>query len=87
MAMACLRLVTFFPDPPLRNVPSFISCTARSTFLPLDLEYFLGIADDALLACGYLDPPRGASVPAWLAGRKPGKNQQNNRRSFVAAML
>jgi hypothetical protein len=32
IAMACFRLVTFFLDRPLRNVPSFISCIARSTF-------------------------------------------------------
>jgi hypothetical protein len=30
--MACLRLVTFFPERPLRNVPSLRSCIARFTF-------------------------------------------------------
>ena len=33
IAMACLRLVTFFPDRPERNLPLFISCTARFTLL------------------------------------------------------
>jgi hypothetical protein len=33
IAMACLRLVTFLPDPPLRSVPFLRSCMARSTFL------------------------------------------------------
>ena len=31
MAMACLRLVTFFPLPPLFNFPSFISCITSPT--------------------------------------------------------
>lgn len=32
MAMACLRLVTFLPEPPLRSVPRFRSCIVFSTF-------------------------------------------------------
>ena len=40
MATACLRLVTFLPDRPLRNVPDFISFMVLSTFLPLALLYF-----------------------------------------------
>src|SRR5688572_32446956 len=32
MAMACFRLVTFLPEPPLRSVPRFISCMVFSTF-------------------------------------------------------
>ena len=34
MAMACLRLFTVLPEPPLFNSPRFISCIARSTFSP-----------------------------------------------------
>jgi hypothetical protein len=34
MAMACLRLVTFFPLRPLFSVPLFRSRIARSTFWP-----------------------------------------------------
>jgi hypothetical protein len=33
MATACLRLVTFFFERPLRNVPVFRSCIARLTLL------------------------------------------------------
>jgi hypothetical protein len=39
MAIACLRLVTFFPERPLLSFPCFISFMARSTFLPLALLY------------------------------------------------
>jgi hypothetical protein len=34
MAMACFRLVTFFPERPDLSSPRFISCIARSTFCP-----------------------------------------------------
>jgi hypothetical protein len=34
MAIACLRLVTRLPERPERSWPRFISCIARSTFLP-----------------------------------------------------
>jgi hypothetical protein len=40
MAIACLRLVTFLPEPPLRKVPFFILFTADSTPFPAPLEYF-----------------------------------------------
>jgi len=39
MAIACLRLVTFFPLRPLLRVPAFFSFMARSTFLPAPAEY------------------------------------------------
>ena len=32
IAIACFRLVTFFPDPPLRKVPRLRSCRAFATF-------------------------------------------------------
>ena len=32
IAMACVRLVTFFPERPERSVPRFISRIDRSTF-------------------------------------------------------
>src|ERR1700735_2166870 len=44
MAMACLRLLTFAPEPPLRSVPRFISCIAFLTFRPLALLYFVAMA-------------------------------------------
>src|ERR1700761_1044481 len=43
MAMACLGLVTFLPDRPLRSVPCFISSMARSTLRPLALLYLRAI--------------------------------------------
>jgi hypothetical protein len=39
MAIACLGLVTFFPEP-LRSLPRLNSCISLSTFLPADGEYF-----------------------------------------------
>jgi hypothetical protein len=39
MAMACFRLVTFFPLRPLRSRPRFISRISVSTFLPALGEY------------------------------------------------
>lgn len=39
MAMACLREVTFFPEPVL-SFPSCISCITFSTFSPERFEYF-----------------------------------------------
>ena len=34
IAIACLRLVTFFPERPDFRVPRFRSCIARLTLLP-----------------------------------------------------
>ena len=39
MAIACLRLVTFFPLRPLFSLPCFIACISRSTSLPADGLY------------------------------------------------
>ena len=39
MAIACLRLLTFRPERPLRSLLRFISCIARRTFLPLARPY------------------------------------------------
>jgi hypothetical protein len=40
IAIACLRLVTFFPERPLRSVPRFRLCMARLTFFAAFLLYF-----------------------------------------------
>jgi len=66
IAMACLRLLTVFPDPPDLSWPRFISCIAFSTFeeaffpyrrvVPLLLELLLVLL---LLA---LDPRAGMRV-------------------------
>src|SRR5437763_16376536 len=39
MAMACLRLFTFFPEEPLFSVPCLRSCIAFSTFSPAFFPY------------------------------------------------
>jgi hypothetical protein len=40
MAMACLRLVTFLPEPPLFSVPRLRSCIAFSTLSCAFFPYF-----------------------------------------------
>ncbi len=44
MAMACLRLVTFLPDRPLRNVPFLRSCIVFLTFDCAFLPYLATMA-------------------------------------------
>jgi hypothetical protein len=48
MAMACLRLLTVFPDRPLFKVPRLRSCMARSTLRDAALLYFRAIAYSSL---------------------------------------
>jgi hypothetical protein len=43
MAMACLRLFTFLPEPPLFSVPRFRSCIAFSTLSCAFFPYFAAI--------------------------------------------
>src|SRR5687768_13808975 len=43
MAIACLRLVTFLPERPLRSVPSLRSCMARLTLDPAFFPYRLAM--------------------------------------------
>ncbi|HLK87941.1 MAG TPA: hypothetical protein VKT27_15665 [Candidatus Binataceae bacterium] len=40
IAIACLRLFTFFPDLPDLSLPRFISCIARPTFCEALRPYF-----------------------------------------------
>ena len=49
MAMACLRLVTFFPDRPLLSVPALRFFIARSTSAETAFEYFRAISFSRLL--------------------------------------
>ena len=44
MAIACLRLVTFLPERPLRNVPRLRSRMTFSTFFDAFLLYFLAMS-------------------------------------------
>jgi hypothetical protein len=43
MAMACFRLVTFFPDRPLRKVPALRSCITFSTLAEAALLYLVAM--------------------------------------------
>lgn len=43
IAIACLRLVTFFPEPPLLSVPRLRSCIAFSTLSLAFFPYLLAI--------------------------------------------
>jgi hypothetical protein len=99
MATACLRLVTFFPDRPLRSVPWFISCMARSTFLALDLEYFLGTAGDSsdrklqnykIIVCRplprrYMRKPEADVRPSVLACQPFPRSNVNARLTLAQA--
>src|SRR5258706_857290 len=44
MAMACLRLFTFFPELPLFSVPCFRSCIAFSTLSCAFFPYFAAMS-------------------------------------------
>src|SRR6185312_15568959 len=66
MAIACLRLLTFPPFPPLPrfNVPFFLRCMARFTSLLALFEYFLA------MEISLPDPQRAnqGTVPGSWAG-------------------
>jgi hypothetical protein len=57
MAIACLRLVTFRPEPPLRSVPRFLSRIAFSTFSAALAPYFRPLVLRADFLCAAMDPP------------------------------
>jgi len=61
MAMACLRLVTFLPEPPLFSVPRLRSCIAFSTFSEAFFPYFEAMANSSCTRSG-------ASVEPCLSG-------------------
>src|SRR5882672_2967569 len=68
MAMACLRLVTFLPERPDLSLPRFISCMARSTFLPALAPY---LRDDFFFAAidgSFLPRPPADARPARSSG-------------------
>ena len=82
IAIACLRLVTFFPLRPLFSVPLFFSRIARSTLLPASGLYFLpadDFFDEVFLAAMQYSPFRSigkrgakARLRAILALKKNG---------------
>jgi hypothetical protein len=61
IAIACFRLVTFFPEPPLRSLPRFRSCIARLTLLCAFFPYFAMASH--FESCSGERPANG--VPAW----------------------
>jgi hypothetical protein len=58
--MACLRLLTFFPDRPLRSSPRFISCIVFLTLRPADLLYLRAM--DALFGTDLPDDDHGIAA-------------------------
>jgi hypothetical protein len=56
IAMACLRLVTFLPEPPLRRVPCFRSCIVFSTLSCAFLPYLLAMKTSCTGRCASSKP-------------------------------
>jgi hypothetical protein len=52
IAIACLRLVTFFPERPLRNVPCLRSSITFLTLRPAALLYLRAMNHLALITAG-----------------------------------
>src|ERR1700682_3364337 len=84
IAIACLRLVTFFPERPERSFPFLRSFIARSTFSPAFLPYFAirPPAQRSLQAARLSRGRRTCCAPSlprrgdrhrlrWNAGREP----------------
>ena len=74
MAIACLRLVTFMPERPLRSMPRLRSRMVRATFFDAFLLYFLAISapivtlssEDAARTVPPRPPPgTGRNAAAW----------------------
>jgi hypothetical protein len=74
IAMACLRLVTFLPERPLRSVPRLRSCIAFSTFFDAFLLYFLAMgspSDNRVVHSQQHDPCQSSLYPLQsLAARE-----------------
>jgi len=83
MAIACLRLFTFFPERPLRSVPAFRFFMARFTFLAAPSEYFRFVAFFvAFLAMSFSVPCRnGMSGKPGQRGDHPGRLSPPDRAS------
>jgi hypothetical protein len=68
IAMACLRLVTFRPDP-LFSVPFFRRCIADFTVLDADFPYF-AMSATSIRWCVAGMPPASGAQPMLNAARK-----------------
>ena len=65
IAMACLRLFTFLPEPPLRSLPALRSCITFLTFACVFLPYFAMGSSSLVSAPGFLHvvPARSQTHP------------------------
>ena len=74
IAMACLRLFTFFPERPLRNVPCLRSCIAFLTLRPAALLYLRAMNHLELTRQGWWFMAAHGGCRKWprqLVRRKP----------------
>src|SRR6185436_5473909 len=67
IAIACLRLVTFLPERPLRSVPRLRSCIARLTLLCAFLLYFFFAIGELLCSCPEYDSREDCGLSAHSA--------------------
>ena len=74
MAIACLRLVTFRPDP-LFSVPFFLRRMVDLTFFAADCPYLATITSDVILCKARADvvKPRFGAVQRWLQSAGSGR--------------
>mgnify|MGYP001187790905 CR=1 FL=1 len=73
IAMACFRLVTFLPEPPLRSVPRFRSCMAFSTFSAALSPYFRAPEDFRVVLRAAMGPPLPDNSDKGHANRRPAR--------------
>jgi hypothetical protein len=64
IAMACLRLVTFFPLRPLLSLPRFMARISLSTLFPAEGEYFR--VDFFLPADFFFAVLVAMATPSWV---------------------
>src|SRR5262249_30662846 len=69
IAIACLRLLTFLPLRPLRNVPRLRLCIARFTFFAAPREYFRAMGSPLTFAHVLLGEPVSTSLGHALASK------------------
>ena len=65
MAIACLRLVTFLPERPLRSLPRFISCIDFSTLVCAFLPY-LAMTSSVLASFIGQKSEQARHGPRWI---------------------
>ena len=80
IAIACFRLLTFFPERPDLSVPRFIARISRSTASPAFFEYFLPL--DFLVGIGPLLNRSTIELTGFeLTWRKKRPRQDQNRKT------